>query len=144
MLTFPPDWTFFFQIILFLILWTMLRRLLFEPNLAVLANRERQSAGALKEAEQIKADAEGKGEEYRTQLAEARSGAMQEVEAVYREAEEQSRALVEEARHESAQTLAQMRETLEKEISAVRQDLEKRVPDFSNEIAERLLGRPLT
>ena len=144
MLTFPPDWTFFAQIILFLILWTMLRRLLFEPNLAVIANRKRHSAGAIKEAERIKAEAEGKGEEYRVQLVEARSGAMQEVEAVYREAEEQSRALVEEARNASAHTLAQMRETLQKEIAGARQDLEKRIPDFSNEIAERLLGRPLT
>ena len=144
MLAFPPDWTFFFQIILFLILWTVLRRLLFEPNLAVIANREKQSAGAIKEAQQIKADAEGKGEEYRAQLAQARSGAMQEVEAVYREAEEQSRAVVEEARNESAQTIAQMRGALEKEIADTRQDLEKRIPDFSNEIAERLLGRPLT
>lgn len=144
MLAFPPDWTFFVQIILFLILWTMLRRLLFEPNLAVLANREQLSAGAIKEAEQIKADAQGKGEEYRTQLVEARSGAMQEVEAVYREAEEQSRTLVEKARNESALTMADMRETLQKEIAEARQDLEKRVPDFSNEIAERLLGRPLT
>ncbi len=144
MLAFPPDWTFFAQIILFLILWTMLRRLLFEPNLAVIANRKRQSAGAIKEAERIKAEAEGKGEEYRVQLVEARSGAMQEVEAVYREAEEQSRALVEEARNASAHTLAQMRETLQKEIAEARQDLEKRIPDFSNEIAERLLGRPLT
>lgn len=144
MLAFPPDWTFFAQIILFLILWTALRRLLFEPNLAVMANRERQSAGAVKEAEQIKAAAQGKGEEYRTQLAQARSGAMQAVETVYREAEEQSRALIEEARTESAQILARMRETLEKEIAGARQDLEKRVPDFSNEIAERLLGRPLT
>jgi F-type H+-transporting ATPase subunit b len=143
-LAFPPDWTFFVQIILFLILWTMLRRLLFEPNLVALANREQRSAGAIKEAEQITADAEGKGAAYRTQLAQARSGAMQEVEAVYREAEEQSRAVVEEARSDSAQTRARMREILEKEIAGARQDLEKRVPDFSNEIAERLLGRPLT
>lgn len=144
MLAFPPDWTFFFQIILFLILWTALRRLLFEPNLSVIANREQHSAGAIKEAAQIKAEAEGKGEEYRAQLAHARSGAMQAVEAVYREAEEQSRAVVEEARGESAQTLAQMRASLEKEIADARQDLETRIPDFSNAIAERLLGRPLT
>ena len=36
MLSFPPDWTFVFQIALFLVLWTFLRRLLFAPNLAVL------------------------------------------------------------------------------------------------------------
>lgn len=144
MLAFPPDWTFFGQILLFLLLWAVLRRMLFEPTLTLLANREQHSAGALQEAAQIKADAEVKGQEYRRQLAKARSGAMQEVEAVYHEAQEQSQALVEQARDESAQTLAQMRQTLEVEIAAARQDLEQRIPDFSNEIAERLLGRPST
>lgn len=144
MLDFPPDWTFFCQILLFLLLWAVLRRVLFEPNLSVLANRERNSAGVLQEAAQIKADAEAKGQEYRSQLAKARSGTMQEVEAVYREAQEQSQALIEQARNESAQTLAQMRQTLEAEIAVARQNLEQRIPDFSNEIAERLLARPLT
>ena len=144
MLAFPPDWTFFCQILLFLLLWSVLRRVLFEPNLTLLANREQHSAGALQEAAQIKADAEVKGQEYRSQLAEARSGAMQEVEVVYREAQEQSQVLIEQARNESAQTLAQMRQALEAEVAAARQDLEQRIPDFSKEIAERLLGRLLT
>lgn len=144
MLAFPPDWTFFCQILLFLLLWAVLRRVLFEPNLTLLANREQHSAGAIQEAAQIKADAEVKGQEYRTQLAAARSGAMQEVEAVYREAQEQSRVLIEQAQDESAQTLAQLRQILEGEIAAARQDLEQRIPDFSSEIAERLLERPLT
>ena len=144
MLAFPPDWTFFCQIVLFLVLWAVLRRVLFEPNLVLLANREHNSAGALQEATRIKADAEGKGQEYRTQLAEARSGAMQEVDAVYREAQQQSQELIEQAREESSQTLAQLRQSLEREIAEARHDLEQRIPDFSNEIAARLLGRSST
>ena len=144
MLAFPPDWTFLCQIVLFLVLWAVLRRVLFEPNLVLLANREHNSAGALQEATQIKADAEVKGQEYRTQLAEARSGTMQEVDAVYREAQQQSQELIEQAREESSQTLAQLRQSLESEIAEARHDLEQRIPDFSNEIAARLLGRSLT
>ena len=138
MLAFPPDWTFLGQIVLFLVLWAVLRRVLFEPNLVLLADREHNSAGALQEATEVK------GQEYRTQLAEARSGAMQEVDAVYREAQEQSQELVEQAREESSQTLAQLRQSLESEIAEARHDLEQRIPDFSNQIAARLLGRSLT
>jgi F-type H+-transporting ATPase subunit b len=143
-LSFPPDWTFLFQIFLFLVLWTFLRRFLFEPNLAVLKTREERSAGALQEATQVKAEAEEIGEQYRTRLAETRTGAMQQVDAVYREAEEQARDLVESARADAAGILASMRETLTQEIAEARRSLTDRVPEFSREIAAKLLGRPLT
>ncbi len=144
MLSFPPDWTFVFQILLFLVLWTFLRRLLFEPNLAVLKTREDRGAGALKEASQVKAEAEEMGEQYRTRLTEIRAGAMQQVDIVYREAEEQTRALLASARADAARTVAGMRETLAQELAEARQSLTASVPTFSREIAAKLLGRPLT
>ena len=144
MLSFPPDWTFVFQIILFLGLWTFLRRFLFEPNLAVLKNREERSAGALQEASRVKVEAEAIGEQYRTRLTETRAGAMRQVDTVYREAEEQARVLTESARADAARTMAEMRETLAQELAQARQSLTANVPTFSREIAEKLLGRPLT
>ena len=144
MLSFPPDWTFVFQIILFLVLWTFLRRLLFEPNLAVLKTREERGAGALKEASQVKAEAKEMGEQYKTRLTEIRAGAMQQVDTVYREAEEQTRDLLESARADAARTVAGMREILAQELAAARQSLTASVPTFSREIAVKLLGRPLT
>ena len=144
MLSFPPDWTFVFQIILFLVLWTFLRRLLFEPNLAVLKSREDRNAGALKEASRVKAEAEEIGEQYKTRLTETRAGAMQQVDTVYREAEEQTRNLLELARADAARTVAGMRETLAQELVEVRQSLTASAPAFSREIAAKLLGRPLT
>lgn len=144
MLSFPPDWTFVFQILLFLVLWTFLRRLLFEPNLAVLKTREDRGAGTLKEASQVKAEAEEMGEQYRTRLTETRAGAMQQVDIVYREAEEQTRALLASARADAARTVAGMRETLAQALAEARQSLTASVPTFSREIAAKLLGRPLT
>ena len=144
MLSFPPDWTFVFQIVLFLLLGTFLRRLLFEPNLAVLRNREERSAGMLLEATQIKVEAEELGEQYRARLSEIRSGALQQVDVIYRQAEEQAGNLLESARTEASRIVASARETLERELTAARRDLQERVPDFSRAIAAKLLGRPLT
>jgi len=143
-LSFPPDWTFIFQIILFVVLWSLLRRFLFEPHLAVLHNREHRSAGALAEASRVKAAAEEMGTQYVARLAETRTGAMQQVDIVYREAEEQARTLIDTARAEAERTVAGMRTALTQEITDARRALEQRVPEFSQDIAQRLLGRPLT
>lgn len=143
MLSFP-DWTFLFQIALFLFLWTFLRRFLFEPNFEVLKAREERGIGAVKEASRVKAEAQAMGEQYAAQLTEARTGATQHVDALYREAEAQAQSLLNVARADATQTIAQMRDSLQKEIAEARQALEARAPEFSNEIAQKLLGRSLT
>jgi F-type H+-transporting ATPase subunit b len=144
MLTFPPDWTFIFQIILFLVLWTFLRRFLFEPHLAVLDNRKERSAGALQEAGQVRAEAEQIAEQYRTSLTQARAGATQQIDVIYRSAETESGTLLDAARAEAARTIAGMQDALQRELVEARQSLDARVPEFSRSIAEKLLGRPLT
>ena len=138
------DQSLIFQAVLFLALWMFLRKFLFEPHLAVMQQRTQRSEGALKEAQQVRADAESIEERYKSQLAQTRTGMMQQVDTVYRAAEEQAKALTDVARTEANQTLATMRVSLQQEIAAAKQDLEVRVPEFARTIAEKLLGRPLT
>ena len=138
------DQSLIFQAVLFLALWMFLRKFLFEPHLAVMQQRTQRSEGALKEAQQVRADAESIEERYKSQLAQTRTGTMQQVDTVYRAAEEQAKVLTDAARTEANQTLATMRVSLQQEIAAAKQDLEARVPEFARTIAEKLLGRPLT
>jgi len=138
------DQSLIFQAVLFLALWMFLRKFLFEPHLAVMQQRIQRSEGALKEAQQVRADADSIEERYKSQLAQTRTGTMQQVDTVYRAAEEQAKALTDAARTEANQTLATMRVSLQQEIAAAKQDLEARVPEFARTIAEKLLGRPLT
>ena len=138
------DQSLIFQAVLFLALWMFLRKFLFEPHLAVMQQRTQRSEGALKEAQQVRADAESIEERYKSQLAQTRTGTMQQVDTVYRAAEEQAKALTDAARTEANQTLATMRVSLQQEIAAAKQDLEARAPEFARTIAEKLLGRPLT
>ena len=138
------DQSLIFQAVLFLALWMFLRKFLFEPHLAVMQQRTQRSEGALKEAQQVRADADSIEERYKSQLAQTRTGTMQQVDTVYRAAEEQAKALTDAARTEANQTLATMRVSLQQEIAAAKQDLEARAPEFARTIAEKLLGRPLT
>ena len=138
------DQSLIFQVVLFLALWMFLRKFLFEPHLAVMQQRTQRSEGALKEAQQVTADAESIEGRYKAQLAETRTGTMQQVDAVYRAAEDQAKTLTDAARAEANQTLATMRASLQQEIDAARKDLEVRIPEFARTITEKLLGRPLT
>lgn len=138
------DQSILFQIVLFLALWMFLRKFLFEPHLAVMQQRIQRSEGAVKEAQQVRADAESIEGRYKVQLAETRTGTMQQVDTVYRAAEEQAKTLTDAARAEANQTLATMRVSLQQEIAAARQELESRAPEFARTITEKLLGRPLT
>ena len=138
------DQSLIFQVVLFIALWVFLRKFLFEPHLAVMQQRVQRSEGALKEAQQVRTDAESIEERYRSQLAQTRTGTMQQVDTAYRAAEEQAKALTDAARAEANQTLAAMRTSLQREIAAAKQDLEGRVPEFARTITEKLLGRPLT
>jgi F-type H+-transporting ATPase subunit b len=142
-LSIDPQWLVF-QIILFLALWAFLRKFLFEPYLAMMQQRTRRREGALKEAQQVRVEAESVETRYKAQLAETRSGTMQQVDTVYRAAEEQAKALTDTARAEANQTLAAMRTSLHQEMEAARKDLESRAPEFARTIAEKLLRRPLT
>jgi F0F1-type ATP synthase membrane subunit b/b' len=73
------DQSLIFQAVLFLALWMFLRKFLFEPHLAVMQQRTHRSEGALKEAQQVRADAESIEERYKSQLAQTRTGTMQQV-----------------------------------------------------------------
>ena len=138
------DQSLIFQVILFLALWMFLRKFLFEPHLAAIQQRTQRSEGSLKEAQQVRADAESIEDRYRAQLAETRTGTVQQVDAVYRAAEEQAKTLIDAARAETNQILTTMRANLQQEIAAARKDLEARAPEFARTISEKLLGRPLT
>ena len=138
------DWTFAFHIILFLVIWIFFRHFLFEPQLAMLTQRKQRSEGAIREAQQIKTDAEAIEKQYQSRLAQARTSYMQHVDTVYREADEQAREILASARSEALAFSSTMREQLQKEIVAGKTDLETRIPEFAHRIAEKLLGRLLT
>ena len=138
------DWTFFGQIVLFLVLWVFLRRFLFEPQFEVMEQREHRSEGALRQAQHIRAEVGGMEAQYKSRLADARTGAMHQVDTMYRDAEEQAQAVANAARTEADKILADMRATLQQEIAEARKELQSRAPEFARNISEKLLGRPLT
>lgn len=144
MLSFPPDWTFLAQIGLFLLVWQCLRRFVFEPNLAVLQDRQERTEGVKDEVATVKTETQAMRDEHQRRLADARAQARQRVDAAYQAAEVRARETVDAARKEADASIADVRETIEREIRRTRQTLESDLPGFAREIGEKLLERRLS
>ena len=141
MLSFPPDWTFLAQIILFVIVWTCLRKLLFEPNLSVLRTRQQRTIGTTTEAAAVHTEAVALDKQYKQSLSAARTEARSRVEAIYKDAEEQAKSVVEAAKKDAEQSVLGIRRTLREETEQTKNTLLKQVDNFAREISEKLLER---
>ncbi len=141
MLAFPPDSTFLIQIVSFLILWQLLRKLAWEPMLAVLQEREERTAGNRRRAEALRGEAQESQRRYEEEMGRARARMNAEVSKVRAQIQEQERAAIQLARREASERLAAQRAALAKEAEAVRAAFAEQAQELSRVIAARLLGR---
>jgi F-type H+-transporting ATPase subunit b len=141
MLKIPPDYTFVVQILIFVVLWAVLRRLWFAPALRLLHERARRSEGAVSEARAIQAEAERLRAEHAAALDEARTEAQRQMQEIVRSAEAEQKRLVAEARDDAQRTLAEVRGRIADEVAQARQGLREQAGKIANEVARKVLGR---
>jgi len=141
MLKIPPDYTFWIQIVVFVVLWMVLKRWLFEPALRVIHERTVRSEGAVNEARAIRDEAERLRREHEATLDEARGEAQREVQDILRAAEAEQKRLISDARADAQRSLADVRSRIAEEIVAARRELREQAEDIAREAACRVLGR---
>ncbi len=141
MLTFPPDATFAIQIISFFVLWFGLKRLLFDPVLAVLEERAKRTSGARQAASEMTEAAETAGREYETRMQEVRRRLAGESEAARSATEDEERRLVSEARTEAGTRLTKVREELQEAARAAEPGLAPEAQNLAQLMVERVFGR---
>ena len=120
------DLTVFVQFGLFLILFVVANKFMFQPYLALRTRRKDGIEGARAEAERMSAQADAKLADYEKQLAQARSRANDEGRKVRAEA----------AAHEKSVT-----DTSRAETDAARLQLLPQANALARQIASKLLGR---
>src|SRR5215472_12117337 len=99
MLKIPPDWgTFCALIVSFLVFWFIFKRLLFDPFLKLLADRERKLTSLKDRTEQLIREGRAAHERHEREIVEVRREALAEREGERRRAEEEVARLLEEAR----------------------------------------------
>jgi F-type H+-transporting ATPase subunit b len=141
MLKIPPDYTFLVQIVIFVALWMVLKRLWFDPALRLIRERAARSEGAIAEARAIQSEAERLRAQHAGALDEARAEAQREMQEVLRTAEAQQKRLIEEARHEARRTLEEVRGRVAEEVVIARRGLRDSAQEVARIVAQKLLGR---
>jgi F-type H+-transporting ATPase subunit b len=144
MLKIPPDWgTFFALIVSFLIFWFIFKRILFDPFLKLLAERDNRIKHLASRADQLTQRARDAEELRSRDLAAIRRQGLAEREAERRIAEEEVARIIEEARLAAKDSVEKVRAEIDRQLRAAEQQLGKLGENLAAELAERVLGRPL-
>jgi F-type H+-transporting ATPase subunit b len=132
--------TFVIQIINFLILVALLRIFLYKPIIRAMDEREKKIADRLKEAEDIKREADQEAEENRQERAKLEGQRQEFLTQAKEEAEERRKELMENVRKEADAMQQRWRETLEREKKAFLFRLRQRAGEEVFSVARRALA----
>ena len=143
MLTFPPDISFVVQIASFLVLWFGLKRLLFDPALRVLEDRDRRTVGERHVADGLRKTAALSAEDYERRMHEIRvklaAGAEDSLNVIRTE----ERKILSDAREQASAQLTQLRDSLGRQASDARPALAAEAHALAGHMLERVIGRPV-
>ena len=143
MLAFPPDFSFVIQIVSFFILWMGLKRLLFDPVLRVLEERESRTAGARKAAAEMTLAAELSAADYQRRMDAVRVTLSVEAQGARAATESEERKVLSAARDQASKQLAQLRDNLGQQTQAARSTLGTEARDLATQMLDRIVGRRL-
>ncbi len=137
------DYSLVVQIALFLILWSILRRVLFGPVGRLMAERERRTSGSHAEARVVVEEGERLQVQYDAAIAKARS----EGEAIKSEIREEAlnarNVILSQGREAADRRIQEIRNEVQKELEAARLVASDNAEALAQEIAAKVLGRKL-
>jgi F-type H+-transporting ATPase subunit b len=135
-----PDFSIFYQVAIFLIVWIGLRTLVFEPTQQVLEDRRRRTIEAEHSAEAMIAGTEADRARYDAAVHERRLELQREAEAARHGAIEESNRTIAAARAAIAQELAAHRAQVGAQVDAARRALQAEADTIADEMLRRVMG----
>jgi F-type H+-transporting ATPase subunit b len=136
-----PDYSFFIQIGLFLLLWACLKRWWFDPAMKLLKERSARSEGAVEEARKVQAEAQALRREHAVALEQTKAEAQRDVQEILRAAETEQKRLITEATNDAHGMLSDVRSRVAEEVALARKELRADVESIAREVARTVMGR---
>lgn len=135
------DWTAIVQFALFLALFALANRFLFQPYLQLRERRKAGIEGAREEADRMTAEADAKLASYEKEIAMARERAGEEGRKIRREGIAREAELTGAARAQAQAAIDAAQTTMRRETEAARAQLMPQAEALSRAISSKLLGR---
>jgi F-type H+-transporting ATPase subunit b len=131
------------NVVLFLLLIWPVNRLLVQPLLRVLDERERRTAGAESEVEALRTSARDARKALEAGMIDARGRAQARRTAILAAGETDEHAVLDAARNDAQAAIDSVRAAVESELAGARAALEADTRALARDAATRILGRPL-
>ncbi len=135
------DWTVLLQFGLFVAMFVLANKLLFQPYLALREKRIAGIDGARAEAERMNAEAEAKLADYEAKLAAARNKANDEQRLVRAEAAKHEQEVTDKSRKTAQAAMDTAAAKVKAETEAARAELATHAAAISRQMVKQLLGR---
>lgn len=135
------DVTFVGQIVLFILLFLVLKPMLFDPMLKLFEERERRTGGAKDDARQLYADADEKMAQYEAQVTVVKQKAGEERDRIRQEGQKREQAILARVRTETDAMLHGGRTRIHDEREKLKAELGTLSTQLARDIATRVLGR---
>ena len=135
------DATLFVQVGFIIVLWLVLKPVLFDPMLKLFAEREKRIEGAKLKARRIDEESAEAMSKYNEQVAKARTEGATEREKLRAEGLRKESDLLTQVRTDTQKKVDAARAQMQKEVVAVRENLEPQTRELAKDFAKRVLGR---
>lgn len=135
------DISILYQVILFVILFLILNKVLFQPYLHLLDERERRTAGAQHDSSDLEHEGAQLRAQYEQAIAAAQSAAYADKEQVLQSARAEREKILGEARQEATQILDRARQEIASAVTAEQSLAAAEAATIAVQIASKVLGR---
>ena len=138
------DATLFVQVGFIIVLWAVLKPVLFDPLLKLFEEREKRIEGAIKKARRIDEQSAEAKAQYDDAMTKARAEGSAEREKVRGEGLRKESEILAAVRAEVQKGLDVARQQTQKEVDATRTDLAPHTAALARHVAGRVLGREVS
>ena len=135
------DLSILYQIILFVALWLILKKILFQPYLRLLEERERRTIGAEHDSADLEHEGARLRAQYEEKIAQAQTAAYAAKDDILQEARQQREKILGEARAAAASKLEQARREISLALEREKALAAAEAATVAGEMVSKVLGR---
>ena|SRR5262245_34267948 len=135
------DISILYQIILFIVLWLILSKILFQPYLRLLDERERKTTGAQHDSADLEHEGARLRAQYQEKITQAQATGYAAKDAILQDARQQREKVLAEARQQASQTLERVRGEIAAAMEQEKRLAAAEVATVAGEMASKVLGR---
>lgn len=135
--------TFFFQIFNTFVLFLILKKLLFEPVTAFMAEREKEIAEEIENAEEKNLEAEKLKEKYSSKIKDIENEGKQIIKEAKEIADEKASEIISNAREEEKEIRLKNQAELEREKAKAVNELKDEISNLTIQAASKVIGKNL-